>query len=145
MTPLKVKVKRLNPKAELPAYAHIGDAGMDVKAVSCEYDAEYDRFIYDTGLAFEVPEGHVMLAFPRSSNCKTDSYLPNSVGVIDSIYRGSVKFIFKNRGDRRNIPYKVGDRIGQLMIIPYPQIEFKEVEELSKTERGEGGFGSTGS
>lgn len=90
MTPLKVKVKRLNNEAVIPKYAHVGeDVGMDITATSWEYDAEYDRIIYHTGLAFELPKGYGMFIFPRSSNCKTDSYLPNSVGILDVGYRGN--------------------------------------------------------
>jgi dUTP pyrophosphatase len=162
---MKVKVKKLNEKAVIPAYAHKdGDMGMDVTAISYEYDPVYDRYIYHTGLAFEVPKGYGMLIFPRSSNCKTEAYLCNSVGVLDSNYRGELMFMFKNRTrsedaivrkpdkdrylmqlevENELAPYKVGDRVGQIIIIPYPEIEFDEVDELSDTERGEGGFGST--
>ena len=150
---MKVKVKKLNEKAVIPAYAHKdGDMGMDVTAISYEYDPMYDRYIYHTGLAFEVPKGYGMLIFPRSSNCKTEAYLANSVGVLDSNYRGELMFVFKNRThidtvdyeiENELAPYKVGDRVGQIVIIPYPEIEFDEVDELSDTERGTGGFGST--
>jgi dUTP pyrophosphatase len=82
---MQVKVKRLNENAELPKYSHFGtDMGADVKAVSVEYQADKDRYVYHTGLAFEVPKGFGMLIFPRSSNTKTECYLPNSVGVLDS-------------------------------------------------------------
>lgn len=162
---MEVKIKKLSPKAVIPAYAHTdGDMGMDITATDCVYDPVYDRFIYHTGLAFEVPKGYGMLIFPRSSNCKTNAYLCNSVGILDSNYRGELMFMYKNRTDSsqlipikldmdlnmRNLelvnehaPYKVGDRIGQIVIIPYPEITFKEVNELSDTDRGEGGFGST--
>lgn len=152
---MKVKIKKLNDKAVIPAYAHIdGDMGMDITAISYEYDPVYDRFIYHTGLAFEVPKGYGMLIFPRSSNCKTEAYLCNSVGVLDSNYRGELMFIFKNRTctdtsiaeyevENELAPYKVGDRIGQIVIMPYPIIEFEEVDELSDSDRGTGGFGST--
>ena len=147
---MEVKIKKLVPEAVIPFYAHPGvDMGMDITCTSVDYDVKYDRFVYHTGLAFEVPEGYGMLIFPRSSNTKTEVYLPNSVGILDASYRGELMFIYKLR-DKQDIkgldiaPYKVGDRIGQVVIIPYPQIEFKEVDELSSTERGEGGFGSTG-
>lgn len=145
---LEVKVKKLTEEAVIPAYAHIGDAGMDITCTSYEYDAKNDCFMYHSGLAFEVPEGYVMLIFPRSSNRKTDYYLTNSVGVLDSGYRGELMFSFKKRDDNRENynepPYKVGERIGQIMILPYPQIEMLEVADLSDSERGIGGFGSTG-
>lgn len=146
---LDVKVKKLHENAVLPKYARPGDAGADVVAVSFEYDFENDVLIYHTGLAFEVPEGYVMLVFPRSSNTKKDVYLPNSVAVIDSGYRGEVQLRYKYRDKKipnsmDDIPYKAGDKVGQLVIIPYPMINYIEADELSKTERGEGGFGSTG-
>ena len=142
---MEVKIKKLTDNAVIPAYAKPGDAGADIVATSYEYDAGHDLHIYHTGLAFEVPEGYVMLIFPRSSNTKKDCYLPNSVGVLDSGYRGELTFRWKNR-DRSMIdkPYDVGDKIGQIIIIPYPNIEFTECDELSETERGTGGFGSTG-
>lgn len=143
--PLQVKIKKLNPDAVIPTYAKPGDAGMDLHAVSIHYD-ETDNVVYGTGLAFEIPEGYVGLIFPRSSNRKTDMYLTNSVGVIDSGYRGEVAVSFKHRDFNapRETEYKKGDRVAQMIIIPYPSIEFVEVDELSETERGEGGHGSTG-
>jgi dUTP pyrophosphatase len=96
---------------------------------------------YDTGIAIEIPQGYVGLLFPRSSVSKTVLTLSNSVGVIDSGYRGSI--MFKFRYPEEGPVYEVGDRVGQIIIMPYPQISFEEVEELSETERGEGGFGST--
>lgn len=156
---LKVKIKRLHKDAVIPKYAKTGDAGMDLTAISKSYDV-YGNTVYDTGLAFEIPEGYVGLLFPRSSNSKTDLRLTNSVGVLDSGYRGSVSFKFRNdnllilEGFSKNDllsgaiefseEHKIGDRIGQIIVLPYPQIEFEEVEELTKTDRGESGFGSTG-
>lgn len=140
-----VNIKKLNSNAVIPAYAKQGDAGMDLVAISCNYDASIDCHVYGTGLAVEIPEGYVGLIFPRSSNRKTDAYLPNSVGVIDSGYRGEIMVSFKNRDENFKInPYELGDKVAQLIIMPYPLIKFKEVNELSKTERGEGGHGSTG-
>jgi dUTP pyrophosphatase len=104
--------------------------------------------VYGVGLAIEIPEGYVGLIFPRSSNAKTDLYLTNHVGVVDSGYRGEIMFKFRKSNVIKNFQearlYHVGERVGQLMIIPYPQIELEEVEELSSTERGNGGYGSTG-
>ena len=145
---MKVKIKKLNDKAVIPAYAHSTDAGLDLTAISHEYKEEYDCDVYGTGLAIEIPEGYVGLIFPRSSNRKTNSYLTNSVGVIDSGYRGEIMISFKNRDvssiDKHILPYNIGDRVAQLIIIPYPSIKLIEVNELSDSERGEGGHGSTG-
>lgn len=140
---LKINVKKLVPEAVIPSYAKPGDAGMDLVATSIGID-EYNNTVYGTGIAIEIPEGYVGLIFPRSSNAKTDLYLTNHVGVIDSGYRGEI--MFKFRSTRTTFPkeYKVGDRVGQIIILPYPQVAFIETDELSSTERGEGGFGSTG-
>lgn len=101
---------------------------------------------YGTNRAFEIPQGYVGLLFPRSSNANKDLLLSNSVGVLDSGYRGEVMFKFKYNSslEDRMKSYQVGDRIGQLIIIPYPTIEFVESEELSESERGYGSYGSTG-
>lgn len=145
---LDIKFKKLVPEAVAPKYAHIGDAGMDITCTSYEYDKENDCYMYHSGLAFEVPEGYVMLIFPRSSNRKTDYYLTNHVGVLDSCYRGELMFAFKKRDDNRDNynkpPYEVGDRVAQIIILPYPMVQMIESETLSETDRGAGGFGSTG-
>lgn len=138
-----VKVKKLSEQAVVPQYAKPGDAGLDLVATTKEYDAEKDLVVFGTGLAIEIPEGHVGLIFPRSSICKTPLTLSNSVGVIDSGYRGEIKFMFRP-GERPRKNYEVGDRVGQMIIVPYPQITLVEAEELSGTERGTGGFGSSG-
>lgn len=157
---MKVNIKKLHPDAVIPSYAKPGDAGMDLTAVTIRID-EYGNICYGTGLAFEIPEGYVGLVFPRSSNCQKDVILTNCVGVIDSGYRGEVSFKFKplpHHADRRyamdgeisinpfyaNEVFRVGDRVGQIIIMPYPQIEFQEVDNLSETERGTDGYGSTG-
>lgn len=136
---MKIKIKRLHPDAILPKYAHKGDAGMDIFALNVNIKDKYVE--YPTGLSFEIPEEHVMLIFPRSSITDRDLIMKNCVGVLDSGFRGELKLRFKKEGE--NI-YEVGERIAQLIILPYPEIEFEEVEELSKTNRGEGSFGSTG-
>ena len=152
---MKVNVKKLDSNAVLPTYAKHGDAGMDLTATSKSYD-EHGNVVYGTGLAFEIPTGYVGLLFPRSSNTKKDLILGNSVGVIDSGYRGEVVFKFKAIDTqylqdgkltflKRDFmkEYNIGDRIGQIVIMPVPQIEFNVVDELSTSDRGMGGFGST--
>lgn len=138
---MKVKIKKLYDDAILPTKAHATDAGWDLYAHSMKFDND-NNIVYCTGMAFEIPQGYVGLLFPRSSNAKKDLILSNSVGVLDSGYRGEVLFKFKFYHDGKW--YKVGDRIGQLIIMPYPEIEFEVVEELSDTDRGTGGYGSTG-
>jgi len=140
-----VKILKNHSDAVIPTYAKPGDAGMDLVAVEVKFTDDYVE--YDTGLSMEIPVGYVGLIFPRSSISKYDLSLCNHVGVIDSSYRGSIKLRFKKyiRPDENTFSvYYVGDKIGQIIIIPYPQIEFKEVTDLSDTERGDGGFGSSG-
>jgi len=139
----KVKIKRLHKNSIIPSYSKIGDAGLDLVATSKFYD-DFDNVCYGTGLTIEIPEGYVGLLFPRSSISKTDLTLRNSVGIIDSSYRGEIVLKFNNILMSSCEPYNVKERIGQLIIMPYPTIEFEEVEELSTTERGAQGFGSTG-
>lgn len=157
---MKVKIKKLNPNAVIPKHAKDGDAGLDIIATDVTSDF-YQNIVYHTGIAVEIPKGYVGLLFPRSSNSKKDIWLTNHVGVIDSGYRGEILFKYRHTnteapadywvaGHKEHLGvefpiYKVGDRIGQIIILPYPQIEFEEVDELSDTERGAGGYGSTGS
>jgi dUTP pyrophosphatase len=178
--PLFIKLKKLDNHAVIPTYAHDGDVGMDLTAISVEYDKEKDMYIYHTGLALESDKHYGILLFPRSSNRKTDAYLCNHVGIVDSyIYRGEIMLCFKNRDSiymnalkdsiewyknaksgslKARIeklmndeefamslaPYNVGDRVAQMVVMPYPNVVVEEVENLSDTVRGEGGFGSTG-
>lgn len=145
---MEVKVKKLLDYAVIPSYAHPGDAGMDIVATSIDVTDDYIE--YGTGLAFELPKGYCMLIFPRSSNSKKDLLLANSVGILDETYRGELKLRFKRAyspttyGLSCNKIYDIGDKVGQIVIIPYPTVKFNEVDDLSDTERGSGGFGSTG-
>lgn len=136
---MKIKIKKIHPDATIPKYAHPGDAGMDVYAISKN---ETEKFIeYGTGLTFEVPLGYVMLIFPRSSVTNKDLMLKNSVGVLDSGYRGELVFRFNKFGNNN---YEIGERVGQIIVLPFPEIEFEEVENLLESSRGRGGWGSTG-
>ena len=153
---MKVRIKKLSELAVVPSYAKDGDAGMDLIATSIISDTP-TQITYGLGVALEIPKGFVGLVFPRSSIRKTGLQLSKSVGVIDSGYRGELQATFnklfggeamydemKVKEIQPNEFYKVGDRVVQIMIIPHPEIQFEEVAELSNTERGEGGFGSTG-
>jgi dUTP pyrophosphatase len=153
---MKVKIQKISPLAKIPSYAKEGDAGMDVIATSIISDTP-EQITYGLGIALEIPKGFVGLVFPRSSIRKTGLQLSNSVGVIDSGYRGELQATFnkvfggegmydemKVNQMQPNDYYKIGDRVAQIMIIPFPPIEFEQVTQLSETERGEGGFGSTG-
>lgn len=146
---MQVKIKKLNKDAIIPFYAREGDAGLDLVAIDIN---ETDMYIeYKTGLAIEIPSGYVGLIFPRSSISKYMLMLKNSVGVIDSGYRGEITLRFQKLTlmyeevtDFSKLLYKKGDKIGQLIILPYPRIEFVEVNELSLSDRGVAGYGSTG-
>lgn len=139
METLNIKIKRLTPTAKLPTKAHATDAGYDLYAASAYYDN--GLICYGTGIAVEIPQGYVGLVFPRSSIANTHLTLSNSVGVIDSGYRGEIKAKFRKDGTNW---YSIGDRIAQLIIIPYPEVTFEEVNELSNSDRGTGGYGSSG-
>ena len=143
---MRVRVKKLHPDAIIPKYAKAGDAGMDIHTIARGEADKYGNMVYKTGLAFEIPEGHVGLIYPRSSVSKTPHSLRNHVGVIDSGYRGEIifKFGWVESSSMETQVYDKGDRIGQIMIMPYPKVEFVESAELSETSRGTGGFGSTG-
>jgi len=163
---MTIRVRRLADNAVIPAYAHPTDAGMDLTAVSKRVD-EYGCVVYGTGLAFEIPDGYAGFLFPRSSNSRQDLLLSNCVGVVDSGYRGEVmlKFrrVMKMKKDRRCLgmdyyedviapeddirrymEYEVGERIGQIIILPYPKVTFQVADSLSDSDRGAGGYGSTG-
>jgi dUTP pyrophosphatase len=148
---MEVKIKKLNEMAQVPRYAKKSDAGMDLVAISKEETADYIE--YGTGLAMEIPQGYVGLIFPRSSISNTELVLANSVGVIDSGYRGEVKARFKKTGHdtvfshdviKFGTEYDISDKVAQIIILPYPKIEFEEVEELNESARGANGFGSSG-
>jgi dUTP pyrophosphatase len=140
---MKVNIKKISESAVIPKYAKDGDAGLDLVATSI-VNEEVFQITYGLGVAMEIPNGFVGLVFPRSSIRKYDLSLTNCVGVIDSGYRGELQATFRKERGVASRKYEVGDKICQIMIIPHPTIEFNEVNELSDTERGAGGFGSTG-
>jgi dUTP pyrophosphatase len=140
---ISIKIKKLEEDAIIPAYASSGAAGLDLVAIDYKYDYDYGYHEYGTGLAIEIPEGYVGLIFPRSSISKMSLNLANCVGVIDSDYRGEITFRFRESGISGRF-YTVGDRIGQLIIVPIPRVTFTEVQKLNNTERGANGYGSTG-
>lgn len=151
---MKVKIKKIFEKATAPSYATDGSAGLDFTALNVKYVYEDERehryslsdlryIEVGTGIAVEIPSGYVGLIFPRSSITNKDLMLGNSVGVIDSDYRGEIKFRFKRTKVLSTEEYKIGEKIGQMIIIPIPIIEMEEVKDLSDTKRGSGGYGST--
>jgi dUTP pyrophosphatase len=148
---ITLKIKKLHEKAVMPSYAKAGDAGLDLTVTDMDIDGTEHSVVYKFGLAVEIPEGYVGLLFPRSSNAKTDLLLTNSVGVIDSGYRGElmakfkiVKAHFQNTDQNFPIMYRRGERAVQLILMKLPSVTIEESEELSETERGAGGYGSSG-
>jgi len=158
---MKIKIQKLHENAVTPTYAHQGDACFDLTACTVDGSSLIQSAIYrdkpvtcGTGLAFEVPEGHAMLVFSRSGmGFKQGIRLCNSVAIIDHGYNGEVMVKLTSDAPTQNddgddLPVHVirpGDRIAQAMIIPVESIEFDVVEQLALSERGTGGFGSTGS
>lgn len=167
-----IKVKLLCEQAVMPTKAHASDAGYDLTAI-IRYDDDYGNVVYGTGVAVEIPEGYVGLVFPRSSSANTCLILSNCVGVIDAGYRGEItcKFTTKHKMSSHtklwhrikyfcnckplntNIvtinhfdgtAYKVGDRIAQLVIVKLPDVALVQSPDLSDSERGKGGYGSSG-
>lgn len=140
---MKIKIKKINPFAIAPTKAHATDAGFDLYATSKTYDND-NNVVYGCGLAFEIPDGYMGLVFPRSSNANKSLLLSNSVGVIDAGYRGEVTAKFKRLYPISQGEYAIGERFAQLIVMPIPAVEFEEAEELSESERGVGGYGSSG-
>lgn len=140
---MKINFTKLRPDAETPKRAHETDSGFDLMAVECDF-APGGIFVCKTGIAVEIPPGYFGAIFPRSSIRNTPLVLSNSVGVINSGYRGEIVFSFRWVNTADGMQYKAGDRIGQLVILPLPEVEFEEVRSLSESKRGISGFGSTG-
>jgi len=141
MEKIKIKIKKLSKDAIIPSYAYKGDAGLDL--FSCEDAIIFpgERKLISTGISAEIPEGYVGLVWDKSGIALKG--IKTMAGVADSGYRGEYKILLLNVG-KENYRIKKGDKIAQLLIQPVLTSEIQEVEELSKTERGEGGFGSTG-
>lgn len=140
---MKLKIKKLNSSAIVPSYQTDGAAAMDFTVNRLVANTTF-QITYGTGIAMEIPPAHVGLIFPRSSIRNKELILSNCVGVIDSDYRGEIFFTFNKTNGFDSFSYKVGERCGQMIIMPAPQIDIELVDELSLTKRGDGAFGSTG-
>lgn len=144
---MEIKFKKLDQRAVAPERAHNTDAGFDLVATSITTEInECGQLIlvYHTGIAVEIPEGYFGLLVPRSSVFKKSLMLTNSAGVIDAGYRGEIMAKFRSTTDVVPAVYNVGEKFAQLLILPVPEVTFEEAFELSDSERGEGGYGSTG-
>jgi dUTP pyrophosphatase len=139
---MKIKIKRLHPDSKLPSYAHSGDAGMDVFALERITIRKGERHKIGTGIAFELPAGHVALVWDKSG-LATNHGLTNLGGVIDASYRGEYYVTLLNSGEK-DYTIEKGDKIAQILIQKVEHAELEETEALSDTSRGAGGFGSTG-
>lgn len=135
----------MNPEATIPAFAYDeGDAGVDLASAEYLVLGEGERALVSTGIAIAVPAGYGGFVLPRSGLAiRHGITLTNSPGLIDSNYRGEIKVIIQNTG-HADFEIKVGDRIAQLVIMPVEKPEFDLVDDLPGTERGDGGFGSSG-
>ena len=145
---MEIKFKKLDPRAVTPVRAHAEDAGFDLTCTQITTEInECGQIIlvYHTGIAVEIPEGYFGLLLPRSSVFKKSLALTNSAGVIDSGYRGEIVAKFRTTTDVVPSIYKDGEKFAQLLILPVPEVTFTEALELSDTERGDGGYGSTDS
>ena len=140
-TPITIKVKRLHPDARLPQYARPGDAGMDLFSRDTRTLEQGEPFLFKLGFAIEIPQGYVALVKDRSGLAARG--ITTLGGVIDQTYRGELGVVLLNTTEREHL-VKPGDRIAQLLIIPIATAEMEEAAELSETDRGEEGFGSTG-
>ena len=145
MSNITVNIKRLDPTVELPKYAHPTDAGLDLRANEDCTLKPFERRLVSTGLAVALPDGYAGFVQPRSGLAiKQGLSIVNTPGLIDAHYRGELKVILINLDPKNNIQINKGDRIAQLVILPFLAAEFAEADALDETDRGAGGFGSTG-
>jgi dUTP pyrophosphatase len=142
----KVLIRRLDPSLPLPSYALAGDAGMDLRAAVYAVLKPGERCRIPTGIALAIPDGYAGFVQPRSGLAAlTGLSFVNSPGLIDSGYRGEIQVVAINLDWQEPIEIRRGDKIAQLVILPVPQATLTEVEALPASDRGDGGFGSTGS
>lgn len=138
---LKVKFKKLNSDALPPYHGSDYAAGYDLVATSAHWDDAKQCWIFGTGLAVEIPAGYAGFLFPKSSVRKFGMQLSNCVGVVDADYRGEIMFSYRPYSPSSGLEYKKGDQIGQLIVLPVPEVEYQETDELSNTVRGTKGHG----
>ena len=144
-TGIVVPIKRLDPTVELPTYAYAGDAGLDLRSSEDVTLAPFERRLISTGLAVAIPEGYAGFVQPRSGLAlKQGLSMANTPGLIDAHYRGELKICAINLDPQKSIEVHRGDRIAQLVIQKVPVVNLVEVDKLDETDRGEGGFGSSG-
>lgn len=142
---MELRITKLRDEAVVPSRAHEGDAGLDLYACEAAHLGPGERWSVGTGVAVEIPEGHGGLVLPRSGIARDHGIaLVNSPGLIDAGYRGEVRVLLLNTDPAETFKVESGDRIGQLVVVPIALAEPVEVESLSESARGDGGFGSSG-
>lgn len=142
---ITVPIKRINPDVELPGYAYEGDAGLDLRSAEDVSLKPFERRLISTGLAIAIPEGYAGFVQPRSGLAlKQGLSMANTPGLIDAHYRGELKICAINLDPTHTIEVKRGDRIAQLVIQKVTVVKLVDVAELDETDRGAGGFGSSG-
>jgi dUTP pyrophosphatase len=142
---VSVRIKRLDPTVELPCYAYAGDAGLDLRAAESVTIRPLERRLVSTGLAVAIPDGYAGFVQPRSGMAlRLGLSMANTPGLIDAHYRGELKVVAVNLDPTEPIEISRGDRIAQLVIQQVPVVELVEVDDLDETDRGAGGFGSSG-
>ena len=145
MDNVRVPIKMLSRDAQIPHTAYNGDAGVDLRSVERIVLKPHERAMVATGLAIALPEGYAGFVLPRSGlAAKHGISIVNAPGLIDSNYRGELKVILLNNDSTDSFAIEIGDRIAQLIVMPIPTINFEQVEELTESQRGESGFGSSG-
>jgi dUTP pyrophosphatase len=143
--PVRLEIRRTDTDLPLPAYAHEGDAGLDLYSAENVVLRPFERSLVPTGIAVAIPEGYAGFVQPRSGLAmRSGLSLVNTPGLIDSHYRGEIKIIAINLDPDMSIEIARGDKIAQLVIQPVARVTLAEVDTLDATVRGEGGFGSTG-
>ncbi|MDY4535309.1 MAG: dUTP diphosphatase [Tractidigestivibacter sp.] len=138
-------IKRIDPTVELPSYAYEGDAGLDLRSNEDVTLAPFERRLVGTGLAIAIPEGYAGFVQPRSGLALREGLsMANTPGLIDAHYRGELKVCAINLDPSKSVHIERGERIAQLVIKRVPAVRLEEVDELDETDRGAGGFGSSG-
>lgn len=141
----EVLLVRLDPELPIPRYAHPGDAGVDLRARTSVQIAPGSRAVVPTGIAIALPRGYAGLVVPRSGLARDHGVgMVNAPGLIDAGYRGEVSVLLINHDASTSLLLERGDRIGQLVVLPIPEVRFVEVESLPGSQRGSAGFGSSG-
>ncbi|MFN8185434.1 MAG: dUTP diphosphatase [Candidatus Nanopelagicales bacterium] len=145
MSEVDVLIQRLDPEVPLPAGAHPGDAGLDLVTTRDATIAPGERDLLPTGVALALPNGYAAFVVPRSGLAVRHGVsLVNSPGTIDAGYRGEIKVCVVNLDPADPVSFRRGDRIAQLLVQPVPRVRLHEVQQLPGSDRGDGGFGSTG-